>query len=210
MLIKVQVCYWGSYCCLINFLLTGCSFWNIFSAVILLLPQYNFGFKLMHILKIALLCLMILTKLLTPHACLNAKPGVGTDHSVQFCSFSERPLNRFSVKSRFPTSCTKAEFLIRILGTLNIFPGYILIYISKAVMWAISRVYSFSNYIFHLIEVKVSVVWLFHEPLCFKSFIGYSINFLNCFCFSVIFKTCLFKILAMGKKTIKANLITCK
>jgi len=41
----------------------------------LLLPQYNFDFKLVHILKIALLDLMILTKYrhVRCHVCLNLR-----------------------------------------------------------------------------------------------------------------------------------------
>lgn len=85
MLIKIQVCYWGSYCCLINFLLTGCAFWNVFSAMILLLPQYHFGFKLTHILKMALLCLMILTKLIPLHS---AMPAMQSQEWEQIILFS--------------------------------------------------------------------------------------------------------------------------
>lgn len=114
------------------------------------------------------------------HAC-HAKPEVGTDHSDQFCSFNEGPLNMFSGKRRFPKSCTKAEFLSRISRDTGYLSGYILICISKGAMWAICRVDSF--YIFHLIEVKFSVVWFFYETLCFKRFIAYSINLLNYFGF---------------------------
>lgn len=171
----------------------------------------------MHILKVALLRLMILIKLLVPlHSAMPALMQIQEWAQITLFSFVNSMKDHLSEQGPLwragsPWHAKRLNFLSGFLGILSIFPGYILIYISKAVIWSVCRLGSFSNYVFHLIDVKVSVVWVFSEPLCFKNFIAYSINLLNCFGFyvSVIFKICSFNILAMRKKAIKDS-IKCK